>query len=289
MLALFKSRSSEDSCDPVARVDDLWFRYGEEYVLKGISLQIRKRELVLVLGPNGSGKSTFLKVLAGILKPVRGYASLCGRDITSLSDADLARLVGYVHQNPWLYMFNSKVFDEISFVARNLGIDNSTITKNVLDIATKLDIIDLLDRSPFSLSEGEARRVVLASALIHKPPLLLLDEPTAGLDYGLKKRFIDIINKINNLLETAIVIATHDTDIITMLPKAKLLILNEGRIVFRGSIEDVLDNPSIFTKNNLVMPTEVELAQRLGIRWDRATDLDDLLLELDRLRKTLCR
>lgn len=289
MSTLFRSRSSEDSCDPVVRVDDLWFRYGEEYVLKGISLQIRKRELVLVLGPNGSGKSTFLKVLAGILKPVRGHVSLCGRDITSLSDADLVRLIGYVHQNPWLYMFNSKVFDEISFVAKNLGIDHNTITKNVLDIATRLDIIDLLDRSPFSLSEGEARRVVLASALIHEPPLLLLDEPTAGLDYGLKKRFIDIINRLNDLLETAIVIATHDTDIITMLPRAKLVVLNEGRIVFRGSIEDALDNPSIFTENNLVIPTEVELAKRLGIRWDRTTDLDDLLLELDRLRKALCR
>ncbi|MEM1526307.1 MAG: ABC transporter ATP-binding protein [Ignisphaera sp.] len=277
-----------DNCDSIVHIDNLWFKYEEEYVLKGISLQIQRKDLIIIMGPNGSGKSTFLKILAGILKPERGSVFLCNNDIVNLSDKDLTKLIGYVHQNPWLYIFNLKVLDEISFTAKNLGIDHNIVTRNILDVATKLDIVDLLDRSPFSLSEGEARRVVLASALIHKPLLLLLDEPTAGLDYGLKKRFVDIISKLNNVLETTIIIATHDVDIITMLTKAKLIIFNNGKTVFKGFIEDALNNPRVFAENSLSIPIEVELAKHLGVHWSKVANLNDLLLEGDKLRDVLC-
>lgn len=277
------------NCNPVVRVNNLWFKYEDEYVLKNISLQIQRKELIIIMGPNGSGKSTFLKILAGILKPERERVFICNNDIVELTDKDLTKLVGYVHQNPWFYIFNLRVFDEITFTAKNLGIDINTVTRNALDIAAKLDIIDLLDRSPFSLSEGEARRVVIASALIHKPLLLLLDEPTAGLDYGLKKRFIDIINKLISVLESSIIIATHDIDIITMLTNAKLIIFNRGEIVFEGLVEKALNNPDIFAENNLSAPIEIEIAKHLGIHWGKVVNLNGLLLEMNKLWGALCR
>ncbi|MEM2512078.1 MAG: ATP-binding cassette domain-containing protein, partial [Ignisphaera sp.] len=104
-----------DNCDSIVHIDNLWFKYEEEYVLKGISLQIQRKDLIIIMGPNGSGKSTFLKILAGILKPERGSVFLCNNDIVNLSDKDLTKLIGYVHQNPWLYIFNLKVLDEIRF------------------------------------------------------------------------------------------------------------------------------------------------------------------------------
>ncbi|MEM1644631.1 MAG: ABC transporter ATP-binding protein [Ignisphaera sp.] len=280
---------SVSNCNPLVRVNNLWFKYEDEYVLKNISLQIQRRELIIIMGPNGSGKSTFLKLLAGILKPEKEKIFICNSDVVELTDRDLAKLVGYVHQNPWFYIFNLKVFDEITFTAKNLGMDTNAVTRNVLDIATNLDIIDLLDKSPFSLSEGEARRVVIASALIHKPILLLLDEPTAGLDYGLKKKLVDIINRLIDVLESTIIIATHDVDIITMLTNARLIIFNRGEIVFEGSVEEALNNSKIFAENNLSTPIEIEMAKHLGIHWYKVVNFNNLLLEVNRLRETLCR
>ncbi|MEM3979867.1 MAG: ATPase, T2SS/T4P/T4SS family, partial [Ignisphaera sp.] len=91
---------SVSNCNPLVRVNNLWFKYEDEYVLKNISLQIQRRELIIIMGPNGSGKSTFLKLLAGILKPEKEKIFICNSDVVELTDRDLAKLVGYVHQNP---------------------------------------------------------------------------------------------------------------------------------------------------------------------------------------------
>lgn len=278
-----------NGCNPVVRVDDVWFRYEDEYVLKKVSLEIEKGDLLIVMGPNGSGKSTLLKILAGILNPQRGNLYFCGKPVKNILPSDLVKLVGYVHQNPWFHIFNPKVYDEITFTARNLHIDIETVTKNVLEIAAKLDIVDLLDRSPFTLSEGEARRVVIASSLVHRPLLLLLDEPTAGLDYGLKKRFVNIVNMLNTYLSTAVVIATHDVDLLTMLSRAKLVILNNGEIVYNGYVREALNSSRIFTENGLTLPVEVEIASKLKIDWSEVKYLNDILIVMEKLRATLCR
>jgi energy-coupling factor transporter ATP-binding protein EcfA2 len=284
-----EANAYQNVCNHVVIVDDVWFKYEEEYVLKRISLKIEKRDIHIVMGPNGSGKSTLLKILAGILKPQKGRVYLCDRDIDVLARRDLTKYLGYVHQNPWFYIFNPTIYEEVAFTLRNLGIDENTISKNILEVATELDIVDLLDRSPFTLSEGEARRVVITSAVAHKPLLLLMDEPTAGLDYNLKKRFVDIIEKLNTVFGTAIIIATHDTDILTMIDNAKLVIINKGEIVYRGEVKDALNNPKIFTNNNLSAPVEVEIASRLGISWRELINFNGLLFEVAKLRGSLCR
>ena len=278
-----------DVCDPVAVVDSVWFRYEEDYVLKNIAFEVLRKDIVVVMGPNGSGKSTLLKILAGILKPQRGKVYICGKNVNEMQSTDLTKYIGFVHQNPWFYIFNLKVYDEISFTLRNLGVNENIIAENVLEIATELDIVDLLDKSPFTLSEGEARRVVIASAVVHKPLLLLMDEPTAGLDYNNKKKFIGIIRRLNKVLGTAIVIATHDIDILAILGEAKIVVMNRGEIVYRGYVGDILSNPKILIENSLSIPVEIEIAKMLGINWRNLENFNNFVAEVGKIKGSLCR
>lgn len=279
----------QNSCreEIVLKTEELWFKYEDVYVLKNIFLTIKNKDIILVMGPNGSGKSTLFKILAGLYRPTIGKIYLCGYDIKEYGDY-LTKFVGYVPQNPWLYLFNSRVIDELMFTARNLKIDEEKIKEVILDVATKLNIIDLLNRSPFTLSEGEARRVVIASALVHKPIVLLLDEPTAGLDYSLKKSFVNIVTEINKYYKTSIIIATHDIDLLTMLSNSKLIILYNGEIVYSGTIEDALKNFEILYKYNLRTPVEVEIARRLGVNYKEIQLTSDTLFKNNEFRYKIC-
>lgn len=280
---------SQYECNPVVKAVNIWFRYGEEYVLRNITLEVYRKDLVIIMGPNGAGKSTLLKVLTGVLKPEKGDVYICDYNTRDRDIEYFAKFIGYLHQNPWFYIFNPRVIDEIAFTARNLGINEDSINRSILDIATKLEIADLLDRSPFTLSEGEIRRVVIAASLIHKPIMLLMDEPTAGLDYTLKKKFIEIINGLIKGIGVAVIIATHDIDILRMLPWAKLIILSNGEIVYSGIVDEAMKNPETLRRYGLTVPIEVELSLHLDIDWLKLHNFDDLLLNLEDLRDKICR
>lgn len=279
-----------DSCrhGAVLKAEDVWFRYEDRYVLRNVSLDIDQGEIVIVMGPNGAGKSTLLKIFSGILRPEKGDVYVCGYNTKNVSEGFLAKFIGYIHQNPWFHIFNPKVIDEITFTARNLGMDIQHIEKNVLDIATRLDIVDLLDRSPFTLSEGEVRRVVIASALVHNPAALLLDEPTAGLDYILKKNFIDMIKRINNHYRTTVVISTHDLDLLTLIPNSRLIVLANGEIIYDGSVREAIEFAEDLYRYGLGVPAEIELSKRLGIDFEELQTFVDILLYMDKLRDVIC-
>ncbi len=181
---------------------DIWFRYDKEYVLKGVSGLVREGNSLAIVGPTGSGKSTLLYAIANLLPIEKGEVKLFGRE-------PLRREIGLLFQNPEDQLFNPSVYDEIAYSLRTLGLDEHEIEKRVKTIAKRLGIEGLLDKQTFKLSVGQKKMVALASILVYDPKVLLLDEPSANLDY---KGFNTILKIIREELEKnkIVVLTTHD-------------------------------------------------------------------------------
>lgn len=188
---------------------EVTFGYEKDRKLfESFSLTVQAGQLLLIRGPNGSGKSTLLKLMAGLLKPQRGSVLLNG---VPLNDSD-RRKIGYVMQRAEEQFFCATVFEEIAFSARNFGFgDIETHVKKAIDTVGLTE--EKLKKSPFQLSEGEARRVAIACALVHDPILLFLDEPFVGLDRLGKEHVFKILEdqKKNG---KAIVVANHRSNIL---------------------------------------------------------------------------
>jgi energy-coupling factor transporter ATP-binding protein EcfA2 len=182
----------------VLAANNIWYSYpGGREVVRGQSLCVKEGEFVVILGANGSGKTTLLKLLTGILKPDRGSVQLLGQDTRNLSLTELGRKVGYLSQNPNDYLFQDTVEDELMFTLNNFQLPDNGICEEILK---KLNLYDLRQANPRDLSSGERQRVALASILVAGPRLLLLDEPTRGIDYRLKAELADSLGIMTNSL-----------------------------------------------------------------------------------------
>lgn len=195
------------------QLKNVWFRYsrGEDYILRGVGLELRESELVVVRGPNGSGKTTLILVAAGLLKPERGEVLLDGKPI--YEQLPLARKkIGVTFQDPDDQFFNATVYDEIAFALRQLKICEDEVRTRVTEVARRLRIEHLLSKLPYRLSGGEKVKVALASVLVYEPEILLLDEPTAYLTPETKDEVIELLKKLRGE-GRSILIATNDPDI----------------------------------------------------------------------------
>lgn len=172
----------------------------------GVNVTVRSGQLLLVYGPNGSGKSTLLKLMAGLLKPQSGSVLLNGNTVDHRS----FREIGYVMQRAEDQFFCETIFDEIAFSARNFGFHD--VDELVKEALAEVGLgHDVLEKSPFQLSEGEARRVAIACALVHKPLLLLLDEPLIGLD-RIGRQMVQDILKRQKQAGKIVVVTSHRSD-----------------------------------------------------------------------------
>ena len=152
--------------------------------MKNINLRINPGDFIVLMGDTGAGKTTLIKTINGLLRPGRGRVKFRGQDIRQLMVEDLASTIGYLSQNPGDYLFLPTVREELAFTLGNLGLPDNGIVDTVLD---RLQLTACADANPRDLSTGERQRVALASILVGRPRLLLLDEPTRGLDYELKQ------------------------------------------------------------------------------------------------------
>lgn len=179
-------------------------------VLADVSLALSSGSLNVITGMSGSGKSTLLATMAGLLACRGGRVSVGGRDISKLKRKAILPLAGLVFQNPEKQIFSATVHDEIAFAGRNAGFDPPKLTQAVRDAALAVGLdMDLMDRSPFSLSEGQRRRVAIASVIVVAPKVLLLDEPTAGVDYPGKVAITSLVRAVV-AAGGCVVIATHE-------------------------------------------------------------------------------
>jgi energy-coupling factor transporter ATP-binding protein EcfA2 len=233
------------SLEPVLNIDKVWFAYGERAVLKNINLNIGRGEFIAVMGRNASGKTTLVKQLNGLLKPTKGRVRLGGVDTRKSTAADLSRRVGYVFQNPNDHLFADTVEDEIAFSLRNRGVDETKITKAVAEMLDEFELGRYRKSYPRNLSGGERQRVALASVLVGEPEVIVLDEPTRGMDYVLKKKLINYLDDYRRRGNTVIMVS-HDVETIAECAQ-RVVLLSEGRVVVEGNKREVLAKALLFS------------------------------------------
>ncbi|MBM3308708.1 MAG: ABC transporter ATP-binding protein [Candidatus Altiarchaeales archaeon] len=206
----------------VVRIYNLHYSYAGKKALDGINLKIREGEFVSIIGPNGSGKTTLLKHFNGLLKPSRGDVFIHGVNTRTAIVEELAKTVGFLSQNPNDYLFCDTVEDEVKFTLKNLGLGG-----DVDGMLVSLSLKEHKHCYPRDLSGGERQRVALASVLIANPKIIVLDEPTRGIDFKSKKKMVEILQSMKSEGKT-IVIATHDMDLASH--SDRIILMENGRI-----------------------------------------------------------
>ncbi|RKY01368.1 ABC transporter ATP-binding protein, partial [Candidatus Poribacteria bacterium] len=183
--------------DVIFELRDLSHTYeGGIRALDGVSLTIREGEFVAVIGQNGSGKTTLVKHLNGLLRPTKGEALFLGRSVEEWRMSDIGRMVGFVFQNPDHQIFAGTVEEEVSFSLRNLGFPEAEIESRVREALRAVELEGYGKASPFLLTKGERQRVALASVLACKPRVIILDEPTTGLDYRQRRGVMELLRRL---------------------------------------------------------------------------------------------
>jgi len=242
----------------VFKLTDVHFSYlGKFPALSGIDIEIRKGTRITVIGANGSGKSTLLHILDGLIFPDRGTMEAFGTAIkeSAFNDADFSRnfrkKVGLVFQNPDVQLFCPTAREDIVLGPLQLGMEQKEIEGRLEELAGLLNLKELLDRPPHQLSIGEKRKVALASTLIIDPEVLILDEPTAGLDPLTTRHIIDLLTQANGSGKT-IIVSTHDLHIAEEISDLIYVFSPGKRIVKSGKPEEVVSDKLLLHDNNLI-------------------------------------
>lgn len=239
--------------EALIKVEKLCFSYNEgKAALKNISLEICRGEMVAIMGRNASGKSTLLRHFNGLLKPSRGKIWLNGEETRQSEVSGLARKIGFVFQNPDDHLFADTVENEISFALRNFGLKEREIESRVNAMILQFGLENYRQQYPRSLSGGEKQRVALASVLAAQPDILILDEPTRGMQQGLKDELMRILREYTAQGRTVILVS-HDVETVAEYAD-RVILLSEGEVVVTGSRYEVLSRSLLFSSqtNRLV-------------------------------------
>ncbi|MFW9786306.1 MAG: energy-coupling factor ABC transporter ATP-binding protein [Candidatus Thorarchaeota archaeon] len=260
-------------------LEDVHFAYDGLYTaLRGVSLQIDDGERIAIMGSNGAGKTTLVKHLNGLLRPDQGRVILDGVDTKHYSVAELAREIGLVMQNPDHQLFLDSVEREILFGLENLGYSEEESKTRCETTLNDLGLAGLSERSPFTLSGGERKRVALASVLATEPRVLSLDEPTIGQDARQKENLAKMLSDLNDKGK-AVIVVTHDIEfVIENFPRT--IAMANGQVVADGPTNSVLSNTEVIERCSLTRPQLTSAASSLHEIFpeipERLTLMDDL-------------
>jgi cobalt/nickel transport system ATP-binding protein len=248
---------------PRLSIDIETFRYPDGTVaLSGIRFDVERGEFTGILGSNGSGKTTLLKAMDGIIKDYDGKVLLDGEDICRLSPRDIYRKVGLVFQNPDDQLFAHSVFEDVAFGPRNMGFAEAEVAERVRSALRHVDMEEYAGKAIHHLSFGQKKRICIAGLLAMGHEILLLDEPTAGLDPMGEYRMMELLTRLNRENGVTIVMATHSVDLVPLFLH-RLHILSRGIIARGGTPEEVLTAPAEMEDVKLRLPPIAELIYRL--------------------------
>jgi len=249
--------------DVIIKAESLHYTYedGNE-VLKNINLSIMKGEFLSIIGCNGGGKTTLAKHFNGLLLPSKGDIYIKGKNTKESNLRELSQIVGFVFQNPDHQIFAETVYDEVSFTPKLLRLSKEEIEKRVMDSLEAVGMTEFINEDPFSLTKGERQRLAVASVLSAKPEVIVLDEPTTGLDY---KELLSMMNLLRNLNSKGhtIIIITHSMHV-AALYSHRIIVIGGGEIMLDGMTRKVFMNERKLQKAHLKPPRITSLGNRFG-------------------------
>ncbi|MFU2418277.1 energy-coupling factor transporter ATPase [Peptacetobacter sp.] len=239
----------------------------ENRAIDDISFDVENNDFVGLIGHTGSGKSTLIQHLNGLLKPSSGSIYINDFEITQkdINLTEIRKRVGVVFQYPEYQLFEETIEKDIAFGPGNMGLDQEEITRRVKASmeAVGLDYEKYREKSPFELSGGQKRRVAIAGVIAMDPEVLILDEPTAGLDPGGREEIFELIKKLHRERNITVILSSHSMDDMAKLVKT-LIVMNKGKIEFMGNPRDVFNNNAHRLKEiGLDIPQVLELAIKL--------------------------
>ena len=241
---------------------------GSAPILKGVSFTIRDGEFVAFVGTNGAGKSTTMRLMNGLLKPDAGQVLIDGVPTSDLRTSELARRVGFLFQNPDSQICCNTVREELLFGFKALGLDGPDADSRVDAIVEEFAFDP--DDDPFLLNRGARQLLALASSVVLAPPVVVLDEPTTGLDYRECVKVMDIIRRIHER-GTTVVMVCHDMEVVADYA-ARCIVMSGGEVVDDAPTFDVLRNRETLERASLVPPQIVELSLELGREMPHLAD-----------------
>ena len=252
----------------------------EQLALDNINFDIYDGETVAVVGHTGSGKSTLVQHLNGLLKPTEGTITVGGVEITApgTSMLEVRRRVGLVFQYPEYQLFEETVAADVAFGPKNLGLTEDEVNSRVRDAIdlVGLDYDEIKDRSPFELSGGQKRRVAIAGVIAMKPQVLILDEPTAGLDPGAHRDILDMIEEIKEISGNITIFVSHNMADVAALAD-KVMVMDKGRLLMMGTPREVFAQKDRLKEAGLSVPPVTELMAELK---EKGAAVDDTVLSL---------
>lgn len=280
--------------EPIMRVEDLTHTYGENTpfcrsAVQNVNMEIMRGEFLGIIGHTGSGKSTLIQHLNGLLKPTGGRILLEGRDIWAEPKQirDVRFRVGLVFQYPEYQLFEETVYKDVAFGPKNMGLDEKEIDRRVRSAVAFSGLgEDLLDKSPFDLSGGQKRRVAIAGVIAMEPDVLILDEPSAGLDPAGRRSMLENIRRYHREKGTTVVMVSHSMDEVAENVDRIVVLANAG-VVMSGTPHEVFSRAQELIDVGLNVPQVTQVAMALvkqGVNIDPAVytvaDLRDALLSL---------
>ena len=261
-------------------LENIVYTYGvnspfEQHAVRGVSMDIHEGELLGIIGHTGSGKSTLIQHLNGLIRPQQGRILLEGKDIWEdpKKIRDVRFKVGMVFQYPEHQLFEDTIYKDIAFGPRNMGLSEEEIDRRVRDAAATVGLTkEMLDKSPFDLSGGEKRRAAIAGVMAMEPQILILDEPTAGLDPRGREQVLAMIREYQKQRGTTVLLVSHSMEDIARVAD-RVLVMSHGQVAMLDTVEQVFSRAQELEEIGLTIPAVTKillLLRQKGVAVDTA-------------------
>lgn len=259
---LFQQELDLSKKEIAVQIKDLNYQYNsDQTALRGINLMIEAGDFVALIGQNGAGKTTLAKHFNGLLKPTSGEVIIEGMNTLKYDTSDLSKTVGYVFQNPDHQIFSATVEKELEFGLKNAGFKGEEIKERVEQVLQYTGLERYRNVHPFSLGKGERQMIAVASILVLKPKVLIIDEPTTGSDWTGVQTMMALIRKLHTA-GTTIIMISHDMDLVAQYAK-RVIVLKEGGVLLDGTPKSVFSNEQILIDSAIVPPQLCRLSFQL--------------------------
>lgn len=258
--------------------DHVSFGYDADHLtIPDLSFHIHKGDFVALIGANGAGKSTISRLCNGLLHPVGGHVRLAGQDTLTTPTSKLAHHVGFLFQNPDRQICENTVRDEIAFSMKAQGWEPARIEQRVTEALETFNLKG--EWFPFERSRGERQRIALAGVLACEPDMLILDEPTTGLDYMECIHIMDYVTELNRTKGITVLMVSHDMELVQSYAK-RVLVLSGGKLLGDGATNEIMKNVPLLRQAR-VLPAQIPaLALRFGDRFADVFTVEDMVAAL---------